>query len=385
MQVLISSDNFMDLDTAPQSRLRANETIVFASLFAAALPVDGMARPVPKTPQPGPALPAIAMNDKNTHQPPELPADALPEAGDLESVQVQGGHPTDTQQTPGTVEMPALSSETMLDDDQSATDAPGTFAPVFAAPVAIASPPFPPAQMTPDMERPGQAKAAKEMPVLVQGATDTGTPQNQNDANPATDGVTGFFVAATVGDSAGGASAGGDSAGVEHNAMLTGLAATPGASPVTANVAASPPLAMGQPGWINHLAHQIETTVTTLNLTQGMEKLTLTVTPEKLGHLQIQLEVIDGMTHVHFVTETAEAARLMTDAQPRLAELFARSGLELGSQSSSGSPESEAQQHDRSPQQPEPDQVLPDSVAMHPPANDLFPSSSLRSYVDLLA
>jgi len=63
------------------------------------------------------------------------------------------------------------------------------------------------------------------------------------------------------------------------------------------------------------------------------ERLTLTLTPERLGTLQIRLEMQDGLTHVHIVTETPEAARAVAEGQHRLAEALSRAGLELGSQS----------------------------------------------------
>lgn len=67
------------------------------------------------------------------------------------------------------------------------------------------------------------------------------------------------------------------------------------------------------------------------------ETMTLTLTPERLGTLQIRLAVQDGVTNVHIVTDTPEAARLFNEAQGRLGELMARAGIEMGSISSSTS------------------------------------------------
>lgn len=64
------------------------------------------------------------------------------------------------------------------------------------------------------------------------------------------------------------------------------------------------------------------------------ETMTLTLTPERLGTLQIRLAVQDGVTNVHIVTDTPEAARLFNEAQGRLGELMARAGIEMGSISS---------------------------------------------------
>jgi hypothetical protein len=65
----------------------------------------------------------------------------------------------------------------------------------------------------------------------------------------------------------------------------------------------------------------------------NLDTLTITLTPERLGPLNIRLETQDGVTHVHIMTETPEAARAIAEAQPRLAEAMARAGLEMGNQS----------------------------------------------------
>ena len=65
------------------------------------------------------------------------------------------------------------------------------------------------------------------------------------------------------------------------------------------------------------------------------DNLTLTLTPERLGKLHIRLDLREGQTHVHIVTETPEAARILTEAQHRLGELMSRAQLELGEHSTS--------------------------------------------------
>lgn len=122
---------------------------------------------------------------------------------------------------------------------------------------------------------------------------------------------------------------------------------------------ASAQLDMTQAQWAENLVEDITRHG---NAANGTERLTLTLTPERLGTLQIRLEMQDGLTHVHIVTETPEAARAMTDAQHRLADALTRAGLELGSQSTqsggsgrdpgqsgqSGQPEAETSGTDRS-------------------------------------
>lgn len=89
-------------------------------------------------------------------------------------------------------------------------------------------------------------------------------------------------------------------------------------------------LDMSQANW----AEQLVEDVSLQPMGRG-ETLTLTLTPERLGTMQVRLEMQYGQTHVHFITETPETARLLTDAQPRLADLMSRAGVELSSQSAS--------------------------------------------------
>jgi flagellar hook-length control protein FliK len=102
-------------------------------------------------------------------------------------------------------------------------------------------------------------------------------------------------------------------------------------------------LDMSQPNWAEKLVEDVS-----LQPMGRGETLTLTLTPERLGTMQVRLEMQDGQTHVHFITETPEAARLLTEAQPRLADLMSRAGVDLGSQSASTGQGS--QQNDRSAQ-----------------------------------
>lgn len=89
-------------------------------------------------------------------------------------------------------------------------------------------------------------------------------------------------------------------------------------------------LDMSQSNWAEKLVEDVS-----LQPMGRGETLTLTLTPERLGTMQVRLEMQDGQTHVHFITDTPEAARLLTEAQPRLADLMSRAGVDLGSQSAS--------------------------------------------------
>lgn len=95
------------------------------------------------------------------------------------------------------------------------------------------------------------------------------------------------------------------------------------------------PLAPGQPErletenpeWIADLADRI-----LAKLTEDGATIELALTPERLGPLEVRLDLRDSRAEVSFRTETAEAARLLNEAQPRLADLMAQSGFNLANQ-----------------------------------------------------
>ena len=162
-------------------------------------------------------------------------------------------------------------------------------------------------------------------------------------------------------------------------APVTAPAQTVQSSATPAQAQTLPPLDMTQPNWAEKLVEDVS-----LQPMGRGETLTLTLTPERLGTMQVRLEMQDGQTHVHFITETPEAARLLTEAQPRLADLMSRAGVDLGSQSASTG--QNAQQNDRSAQgapmqegasapQPEPAGDSPEAPAR----------SHSRSTVDVVA
>lgn len=57
--------------------------------------------------------------------------------------------------------------------------------------------------------------------------------------------------------------------------------------------------------------------------------LELDLAPEHLGRLRVRVEMVDGAARVTFVTETAEAARLLQEAQGKLGHSLSQSGLTL--------------------------------------------------------
>ncbi|MCH2078851.1 MAG: flagellar hook-length control protein FliK [Rhodobacteraceae bacterium] len=86
----------------------------------------------------------------------------------------------------------------------------------------------------------------------------------------------------------------------------------------------APPLDTAVAGWTDRMADDIAGA----RLVDG-QKLEFSLTPERLGALQIRLTVENGAAQVQVLTENPEAARLLSEAQPRLADALARVGLEL--------------------------------------------------------
>lgn len=116
---------------------------------------------------------------------------------------------------------------------------------------------------------------------------------------------------------------------------VAAAAQAPQAIPMSQNVSA--PLAMSRPDWPVQLVQEIG-----LRQFDDGAELEITLTPERLGTLQVKMEMRDGVANIAIVTETPEAARLFNDNQQRLAEQFSRIGLELGNHSAG----TNAQQND---------------------------------------
>jgi flagellar hook-length control protein FliK len=161
------------------------------------------------------------------------------------------------------------------------------------------------------------------------------------------------------------------------------ISAAPVSTPVSAPL--PQPLDLSAQHWPEQMVQDIRQSAL-----GSTDSLTLTLTPERLGTLHIRLEMQDGLTHVHIVTETPEAARALAEAQPRLAEAMTRAGLEMGNQSTGTSGGSGATGGDASPRnggQPTPDtDTLPPNhpLADGPPPGPA-PRHTSRSSIDLIA
>jgi flagellar hook-length control protein FliK len=89
---------------------------------------------------------------------------------------------------------------------------------------------------------------------------------------------------------------------------------------------------VGTPRWKDELGSHL-----TLMTTQGQQSGSLRLSPEHLGPLEIQITVADDKTtSVQFNSQHAETRAALQDAMPRLRELFASAGLQLGDAGVSG-------------------------------------------------
>jgi len=89
---------------------------------------------------------------------------------------------------------------------------------------------------------------------------------------------------------------------------------------------------VGTPRWKDELGARI-----TLMAAQGQQSGSLRLSPEHLGPLEIQITVADDKTtNVQFGAQHAETRTALQEALPRLRELFASAGLQLGDAGVSG-------------------------------------------------
>lgn len=119
----------------------------------------------------------------------------------------------------------------------------------------------------------------------------------------------------------------GETAEVSGSTTSTSTTATTQAGAQAMPLVAGGPIQTGRPGWEAALADRIAA-----ELSGDGKEIELELAPEKLGHLKIRLEVVDGLAQVRIVTETPEAARLFQQNEHRLSENLSRAGLSLGGQ-----------------------------------------------------
>ncbi|MEQ8900772.1 MAG: flagellar hook-length control protein FliK [Roseovarius sp.] len=300
-------------DALRMAQIRVTPADMPATVPATSTPAQTTQAPtIPAAPIP--ASPQITVRRMT----PEQPSHPTPAEGKLstEIAQPSGSEILTTESIPATDASPAITPQAVAPDAPLAPEtAPAESTTEETHPVDIQTPETPPtdamplaAPLTPAQpETPRAAPAAPPATTTLQQAPGITPPEATADPLPA-----------------------------EAPAPIrTGEAALPAAAtpaPATPQpIADTGPsrLDMTQAQWAETLVEDI----TRHAAGPATERLTLTLTPERLGTLQIRLEMQDGLTHVHIVTETPEAARAVAEGQHRLADALSRAGLELGSQS----------------------------------------------------
>lgn len=82
---------------------------------------------------------------------------------------------------------------------------------------------------------------------------------------------------------------------------------------------------VGTPRWADELGSRMM-----LMTVRGQHEGSLNLTPEHLGPLEVRVSVNQGTANVWFGAQHADTRAALTEALPRLRELFAESGLALG-------------------------------------------------------
>jgi flagellar hook-length control protein FliK len=96
-------------------------------------------------------------------------------------------------------------------------------------------------------------------------------------------------------------------------------------APADAPVRASLHQAVGSARWADELGSRL-----VMMSVRGQQEGSLTLTPEHLGPLEIQISVSKDTANVWFGAQHADTRTALTEALPRLRELLAASGLSLG-------------------------------------------------------
>lgn len=127
-------------------------------------------------------------------------------------------------------------------------------------------------------------------------------------------------AAVTSGPSAGTA-AQSAAAAVHLATTLTHDGATDAAAPMSTTIREP----VGSPRWAEQIGSRL-----VLMSVRGQQEGSLTLTPEHLGPLEVQISVNKDTANVWFGAQHAETRAALADAMPRLRELLAASGISLG-------------------------------------------------------
>lgn len=122
----------------------------------------------------------------------------------------------------------------------------------------------------------------------------------------------------------------------QGDAAVAALALDPAGATVRAH-AVAPSQAIPQPAldtsrheWIAAMVDRVATMRDAAQALHGTHETQIRLAPDALGTIDIALRQDGDRVHVHIATETAAAQALISDAQPRLAEIAAERGVRLG-------------------------------------------------------
>lgn len=135
------------------------------------------------------------------------------------------------------------------------------------------------------------------------------------------------------------------------------------------NGADQPAIDVLHPEWEAELIDRV-----TSQITGDGAVIEIALSPDQLGGVEVRLEMSNGRAEVAFVTETADAARLFTQSESRLADLLQRQGFDLSGQTAS------QRQDDRrdADQRPEPMRKLRNDPAEPAPSGPEHPTGLLN-------
>lgn len=277
----------------------------------------------PTQPADGPVVAAVVQ--ANAPAPfangPVAAAPALPADGPAVAAIVQANGPAPLANTP-----PAATRTLLADRPAIAVPAPFAIAPAVAAPASRADAPA--VAPTPIADAPAAAApiSRTDSPVATAQPVRQAVPEP---AQPLT--ITSLLAQLAPGVAAQPLAftlarrAPGDS----HEPLLTSITAP--AAAILQQVAATSDAQQGtldtrRQEWTGKMVEMIEA----MRDAAPAKETRITLMPDALGKVDISVRRDGDRVHVHFVAETPAARQILTDAQPRLAELAEARGIRLG-------------------------------------------------------
>lgn len=155
---------------------------------------------------------------------------------------------------------------------------------------------------------------------------------------------------------------------LSSDALVAALAS----APATSAAAPSPAAAIDttQPQWLETMVSRIEQLRDAASAPGTLADTRIRLRPDALGTVDVTVRRDDDGIHAHFTAVEPATARLLADAQPRLAELAQARGLRLTQAGVDGDAPREFGQGDRRPPAPAPQPSHTPRPASSSPADD---------------